>query len=49
MDQGYAYLTVAIGGDGWLQFNGVKSSGKNYVAQEVDSLMQIAKEAWALK
>lgn len=47
MDEGYAYLTVAIESDGWLQFNGVKVSGKNYIAQETERLVKFAKESWA--
>lgn len=47
MAQGYVYLTVAIEGDGWLQFNGMKVAGKNYIAQETERLVKIAKDSWA--
>jgi len=43
MDQGWAFYAWAIENDGWLRFNSVNRSGKGYVAQEIDRLMEIAK------
>lgn len=44
MDQGWALYSWARGNDGWEQFNGLKRAVPAYVAQEVERLMEIAKE-----
>jgi hypothetical protein len=49
MGEGYAYLTVAIGLDGWAQFSGLKPEGETYLEQETNQLMEQAKKLWQLK
>ncbi len=46
IDKGWAFLAAAIDNDGWLQFAGIKRSGKAYLAQEIDKLMKEAKEVY---
>lgn len=43
MLRGYAYHSWAIANDGWLQFAGVTPSGAQYIKQEINSLIAIAK------
>lgn len=48
MDEGYAYLAVALSLDGWAQFNGIKpDEGETYVEKETKRLVEIAKKSWA--
>lgn len=49
MGEGYAYLTVAIGMDGWCQFSSMKPTSETYVEMEVNRLMEQAKKLWELR
>lgn len=40
MDRGWAYVAQAIEMDGWLQFSGMRRSGKGYIGQEAELLME---------
>lgn len=49
MDEGYAYIAVAMQLDSWNQFNGLKPDGKTYLESAIDDLMKVARKAWNLK
>ena len=39
MEEGWAYYSVALELDPWLQFSGAKRKGKGYIARAADKLM----------